>query len=180
MNKKYNDYKNPFRLLWDFRSELLPKYIVVLWLIIGVILVILSGFKLINLSSLDIKEYVSISVSGLNFALIITSAALAVYNKDELTLLLELDFSKHKSRVPGAYFLEILAPYALTLILFLILGLSSVILPLITLTPPLIIRIIVNIIYIEIIILGILSLFNLAYTILIELYYKVQRDSNRR
>lgn len=173
-NNGYHDYENkPLNFLWDTRSELLPAYLWKVWLVIGATLVIGILFNIINIDTIEVIGYVDLSVSGLSFTLVIISAAFEVYNKDELTILLESKEEKNGKK--GLALLETLTPYIFTAFLYLIIGLISIITPLLQIQVPNIVAVILNLIFIMLLILGLFSLFNITYTLLNSLYYSVIR-----
>lgn len=173
-NNKYHDYENkPLKFLWDTRSELLPAYLWTVWLVIGATLLIGIFLNIININTIEVVGYVDLSVSGLSFTLVIISAAFEVYNKDELTILLENRGEKNGRK--GLALLETLTPYIFTAFLYLIIGLISVITPLLQIQVPNIVAVILNLIFIMLLILGLFSLFNVTYTLLNSLYYSVIR-----
>lgn len=172
---QYNDYtKNPLKFLWHTKKKLLPSYLWWIWIFIGVLLTIGSYYNIFDIASINSQDYISLSIGGLSFALIITSAALGVYNYDELVILLE---EKDTVRIPGLDFLELIAPYVLTITIFLTIGIISLINQPLTWSPPRIISIAFNIVFLELILLGLLSLYNIAYSILMDLYYSIIRKS---
>lgn len=176
--KKYNHYDdNPLKLLWDTRKHILPKYIWKVWIAIGVFILVLIFFNLIDLRYISSNSFIDSSISGLSFTLVIVSAAIEIFEKDELVILIK---SEKNVKVPGEEMLGLLTPYLFTAILFLFLGIISLISPYITIEFSSFFNSGFNFIYIMLILLSLFSLFNITFTILNDLYYKIIRESKEK
>ena len=171
MDKDYYEYdEKPLKFLWDSKKEILPNYMWKMWVLIGALLILGIIFNVVNINSLEVVEHIDLAVSGLSFTLIIVSAVSEIYNKNEMVLLLEKPGDKK-----GLAVLETLTPYIFTALIYLIIGLVSVISPLLEIEVPRIIFLTLNYAFIMLLILGLFSLFNITYFLLNSLYYSVIR-----
>ena len=169
--KKYDS--NPLKLLWDTKKETMATYLWVIWCMMAFLLFIGACFNWIDLSNIDSSSFIDLSVSGLSFTLVIVSAALEVYHTDDLVILLK---AKNEEEVNGYYFLQLLTPYLFTATIYLIIGMISIVSPLITISFTSGVIKIFNYMFIMLQLLGVFSLFNITYTILIELYNSTVRS----
>lgn len=126
LKDNYDD--NPFLLLWVGKKALLPRYLTIPWLIIFILLFLANKNNWIDLDITKIGEYIDMSVAGLNFTLVIISAAIEIFSDDELKKLMK---GKEGERVKNIRFINLVTPYVFTSLIFLILGVMSVLIPLI-------------------------------------------------
>lgn len=171
------DYKNnyddnPIMLLWIGKKALLPRYLTIPWLIIFIALFWSNKNNIIDLDITKISEYVDMSVAGLNFTLVIISAAIEVYTDEELKKLMK---GKENDKVKNIRFINLITPYVFTSLIFLVLGILSIIVPLINFEEIIEIANLISIIYIMLLLLGLFSLFNISYTIINDLYHSIGR-----
>lgn len=167
----YNDYaNNPLKFLYHTRKSLLPKYLWCIWLLVGILLIILNFMGYLDFSNFSDDAYVDFSVSGLSFTLVVVSAAIEVFSEDELVVLLESSELNKDNE-----FLGLLAPYAFTAVIFVLIGIISLVGPYINIGINSEYLSWLNISYILLVLLGILSLFNIIYQILNDLYYSIKR-----
>lgn len=170
-DKEYYEYeKRPLKFLWDTRKELLPNYIWKIWVSIGALLFLGTILNVVNINTLEVVGHIDLAVSGLSFTLVIVSAVFEIYNKDEMASLLEKPGDKK-----GLALLETLTPYVFTALIYLIIGLVSIISPLLEIKVPDTIVLVLNYTFIMLLILGLFSLFNITYLLLNSLYYSVIR-----
>lgn len=168
----FKDYdRNPILFLWDTKHEILPKYLWKLWIVIVIIILLSAIFGIIDLSSIDSALFIDLSITGLTFTIVIVSAALEVFKDIELVKLLKI---KNK-KIKGLHFLELLTPYVFTAFVFLLISIFSIIAPLIKINIPIFLACIFNYIYISVLLMAILSLFNICFSILNHFYYSVRR-----
>ena len=175
------DYKhydeNPLELLWDTRKYILPKYLWISWFILGIAVFCLMVLNYIDLSYIDAGNFIDTSISGLSFTLVIVSAAIEIFNDGDLVVLIRI---KNNKNIPGEKMLGLLTPYLFTAVLFLLLGIVSLLAPYGTLVVSTTTASILNFIYIMLVLLALFSLFNITYSILNDLYYRVLRDANNQ
>lgn len=170
LKDNYDD--NPFLLLWVGKKALLPRYLTIPWLIIFILLFLANNNNWIDLDITKIGEYIDMSVAGLNFTLVIISAAIEIFSDDELKKLMK---GKEDEKVKNIRFINLITPYVFTSLIFLILGVMSVLIPLINFESIDGIADIISIIFIMLLLLGLFSLFNISYNIINDLYYSIGR-----
>lgn len=167
---------NPLKLLWVTKSRLMEKY---LWIILVIIIVFLISGKFlgfVNFSKWQIDSLLDTSISGLSFTMIIISASVEIFNNEELVILIK---ATANNKPNGYAFLWVLAPYAFSAVLFLLLGIISIITPIIELDILQSFRDWFIIAYISLVVLSLLSLFNISYKTLNDLYYSIIRMSRK-
>lgn len=175
-NRKRYD-SNPLRFLIVARGWLLSEYLWYSWIIIDILIGILICHNIIDINLVKIEGFVDASIAGLSFTLIVVSAALEIFKESELK-----ELYKHKK--DGQLLLEVLVPYVFTSMLFLGLGIISSIAPLVTISFPLPFVQIIKYLYFITVILGMISLFNVCYDIIINIFNSVRRsvilDDNKK
>lgn len=172
---KDNFYRNPLRIIWTARSNLLPIYLVVAWLCIVVLLAVGTlVFDFINFSIFSISNYFTASLTGLTFTLAIFTAERNVFKTEELAVL-----ANHKEpgdKFEGRALLELLGPFVFTSLIFLITGTLALLVPYINFKCTETWSIIFTQIYLDLLVLGLFSLFNLVITMLNDVYHSVKRE----
>lgn len=163
-----NFYKNPISVIWKAKSNLMPSYLFIIWMIFlfgSIIGVFWLDF--IDFSSFKMAEYFSISSTGLTLTLALFVAGKDAFSDEDLKKLASYESDEIKK---GQALIDFIGPYVFTALLFLITGLISLFGPFIK-TPldPLYIKIF-KICYINMLSLGILSLFNLVITMLNDVF----------
>src|SRR5690625_1360926 len=163
-----NFYNNPLKIVWRARHNLMPWYLFIIWLMLLITSFIgTKHFNFMDFSSFQIGTYFSISSTGLILTLALFVAGKNAFSEDDLKKL-----SQHTSEnvVKGQYLIDFLAPYVFTSILFLLTGLLALFAPFISLKISMEYKEIIKIIYINVLSLGLLSLFNLVITMLNDVY----------
>ncbi|EHF2870048.1 hypothetical protein J0953_002545 [Listeria monocytogenes] len=171
-----NFYSNPLKLIWIARSALLPKYLMIIWILISFILFFGSTiFNFIDFRSFNVANFFTPSITGLTFTLAIFTAARNVFRMDELKIL-----ATHKGdndAFKGRPLLEFLGPFVFTSLIFSVTGILALIIPYVNIEVcALLIKICIQI-YLDVLVLGIFSLFNLVLTIINDVYHSVNRPS---
>ncbi|MFC6346420.1 hypothetical protein [Vagococcus carniphilus] len=173
-----NFYSNPIKLIWMARSNLLPPYLIVIWFLI--VISLLTGnifFDVVSFEKFDISNYFSASTTGLTFTLAIFTAERNVFKIDELKILAEHQGENDKYQ--GKALLELLGPFVFTSLIFLICGVIALIAPYIDIKIS---KFLTNILcqaYLDLLILGLFSLFNLVVTMLNDVYHAVKREKKK-
>lgn len=163
-----NFYNNPLKIVWKARHSLMPWYLFIIWLML--LMASLLGTKYFNFmdfTSFQIGTYFSISSTGLTLTLALFVAGKNAFSEEDLKT-----FAQHTSEngVKGQSLIDFLAPYVFTSILFLLTGLLALFAPFISLEINMECKETIKIIYINILSLGLLSLFNLVITMLNDVY----------
>ncbi|MBC1596408.1 hypothetical protein HCJ21_11520 [Listeria seeligeri] len=173
---KGNFYSNPLKLIWIARLNLLPVYLFIIWILICCILFLGSiVFDFINFESFDIANFFTASITGLTFTLAIFTAERNVFKIDELKVLAE--YKGEKDKYKGKALLEFFGPFVFTSLIFLTTGLLALIVPFIN------VRVCSDVSdffiqsYLDILVLGLFSLFNLVVTILNDVYHSINREN---
>ncbi|WBX81497.1 hypothetical protein PD280_07300 [Virgibacillus salarius] len=165
---KDNFYNNPLKVIWKSKKNLMPIYLIVLW--ITFVLATLVGvfyFEYIDFSSFQIGTYFSVSSTGLTLTLALFVAGKSAFKEEDLKRL-----ANHEN---GQALIDFLGPYVFTALLFLITGFLSLFGPYIKLPLKHEYIELVKILYINILFLGILSLFNLVIIMLNDVYASALR-----
>lgn len=165
---KGNFYNNPLKVIWKSRRNLMPNYLIVLWIIF--LLVSLSSvlfFDFMDFSSFQVGSYFSISSTGLTLTLALFVAGKNAFSEDDLKRLAQHENSKG---VQGQALIDFLGPFVFTALLFLVTGLLSLFGPYINLPIKKEYVELIKVLYINILSLGLLSLFNLIITMLNDVY----------
>ncbi|MCC3648145.1 MULTISPECIES: hypothetical protein [Cytobacillus] len=170
---KGNFYNNPLKVIWKSKKNLMPIYLILLW--ITFLLITLGGFlyfDFIDFSSFQIGTYFSVSSTGLTLTLALFVAGKNAFNEEDLKRLANHENSEG---VAGQALIDFLGPFVFTALLFLITGLLSLFGPYIKLPLKQEYMELVKILYINILFLGLLSLFNLVITMLNDVYASALR-----
>lgn len=171
---KNNFYNNPLKLIWVARSNLLPPYLISIWVLL--ILFMLIGtivFDFIDFSNFTIDNYFSASTTGLTFTLALFTAQKNVFKPEELKVLAEHRDKKDKFK--GKALVELLGPFVFTGLVFLLTGTLSLIVPFINIELSSFLEKVLIQGYIDLLVLGLFSLFNLVVTMLNDVYHSVNR-----
>jgi hypothetical protein len=160
---KGNFYNNPLKVIWKSKKNLMPPYLIVVW--ITFLLATLVGdfyYGFMDFSSFQIGTYFSVSSTGLTLTLALFVAGKSAFDEEDLRRL-----ANHEE---GRPLIDFLGPYVFTALLFLITGLLSLFGPYIILPLKHEYMELIKIFYINILFLGILSLFNLVIIMLNDVY----------
>ncbi|PID24095.1 hypothetical protein [Sporosarcina sp. P7] len=169
-----NFYKNPLVIIWKAKNNLMPLYLVVIALIFLVGTIVGAFYiDIIDFSSFQIEEYFSVSSTGLTLTLALFVAGKSAFNKEELKVLAQYENKEFKK---GQALIDFIGPYVFTSALFLATGLVSVFGPFIKVNLDPIILVLMKIFYINLLSLGLLSLFNLVITMLNDVYSAANRN----
>ncbi|MFL2101318.1 hypothetical protein [Desemzia sp. FAM 23989] len=173
---KSNFYNNPIKLVWLASANLLPNYLFVLWILIIVFLFLGTViFDFISFDTFSIASYFSASLTGLTFTLALFTAEKNVFKEKELKIL--ANYQGKNDKYKGQALIELLGPFVFTALLFLITGTLSLIVPFIKLELSSDTTILLIQGYIDILLLGLFSLFNLVMIMLNDVYHSVNRDT---
>ncbi len=165
---KENFYNNPLKVIWKSKSNLMPKYLLYPWIII--VLVSLVGvicFDFMDYASFQIGTYFSVSSTGLTLTLALFVAGKSAFSEDDLKRLATYENDKG---VQGQALIDFLGPFVFTALLFLVTGLLSLFGPYINLPIKKEYVELIKVFYVNILFLGLLSLFNLVITMLNDVY----------
>lgn len=168
-----NFYNNPLKVVWKAKKNLMPIYILVLWFVIfGVTLIGSLCLNIIDFSSYKIGTYFSVSSTGLTLTLALFVAGKNAFKEEELKIL-----ANHKdcNGVKGQALIDFMGPYVFSAILFLLTGIVSMLGPFIQIPLKPQHLELIKVIYINILILGLLSLFNLVITMINDVYISAFR-----
>ncbi|MFK3814877.1 hypothetical protein [Bacillus halotolerans] len=163
-----NFYNNPLKVIWNSRKNLMPNYLIVLWILF--LLVSLASvlcFDFMDFSSFQIGTYFSVSSTGLTLTLALFVAGKNAFSENDLKTLAQHEDSKG---VKGQALIDFLGPFVFTALLFLVTGLLSLFGPYINLPIKKEYIELIKVFYINILFLGLLSLFNLVITMLNDVY----------
>lgn len=164
-----NFYNNPLKIIWKSKSNLMPNYLYAIWILF--VLISLTGatfFDFMDFSSFQIGTYFSVSSTGLTLTLALFVAGKNAFSEEELKRL--ATHKKNSKAVQGQALIDFLGPFVFTALLFLITGLLSLFGPYINLPLKKEYVEIIKVIFINILFLGLLSLFNLVITMLNDVY----------
>lgn len=171
---EYDKYDgSPVKFLIRARKGLMAEKLWCSWLILCLILFVLNFIGYIDLKRVRIGEFVDSSIAGLSFSLIVVSAVREIFEKDELKILYKKRYDNEKQ---GLLLLKLLSPYVLTSMIFLVLGIISLVAPLVTIPLPLNMVNLVKYFYVALLLLGLFSLFHVCYDIIINIYNSVRRE----
>lgn len=170
---KGNFYNNPLKVIWKSKKNLMPIYLNLLWFTF--LLVTLSGalyFDFMDFSSFQVGTYFSVSSTGLTLTLALFVAGKNAFSEQDLKRL-----AKHENDegVSGQALIDFLGPFVFTALLFLITGLLSLFGPYIIVPLKHEYIELIKILYVNILFLGLLSLFNLVITMLNDVYASTLR-----
>ena len=172
---KPNFYNNPLKVIWKSKKVLMPKYLTFIWLIILITSFVGSSyFNFLDFTSYKMENYFALSSTGLTLTLALFVAGKNAFNEEDLKILAEYT---NDSGVTGQALIEFLGPYVFTATLFLMTGIISLFTPFIKLELSYKCVISLKILSINILVLGLLSLFNLVITILNDVYAAAHRKS---
>ncbi|MBM7837872.1 hypothetical protein JOC54_001103 [Alkalihalobacillus xiaoxiensis] len=166
---KGNFYNNPLKVIWYSKKNLMPPYLIVLWIIFLIATLIgdfLYGFM--DFSSFQVGTYFSVSSTGLTLTLALFVAGKSAFKEEDLKRL-----ANHNEGKP---LIDFLGPFVFTALLFLITGLLSLFGPYVRLPLTHVYLELIKIAYINILFLGILSLFNLVIIMLNDVYASAFRE----
>ena len=172
---KENFYKNPVLIMWQSRKNLMPSYLVILWILLFLVSISGSFYKgIFDFSSLTLESHFSITSTGLTLTLALFVAGKAAFSDEELKIL-----AKHReaNEREGQALIDFIGPYVFTSTLFFLTGLVSLFGPFLNLNLNLnpLALLVSKIIYFNILSLGFFSLFNLVITMLNDVYLKAFR-----
>src|SRR5699024_964971 len=171
---KKNFYNNPLKIIWYGKKALLPNYLWIIWIIIVSFFSIGLYYKNIDFSSFDIHKYLSPTFIGLSFTLALFVAQRNIFDMEDLK-----QFVRYKGKndpFKGVALLELFAPFIFTAVVFLVLGIASLITPYISISVDSCISAFLKVFYISVFSLGIISLFNLLNMMFNDLYHKAYRS----
>lgn len=172
---KENFYYNPLKLIFYGIKGLFPPYLIFCEICIVLFLFIGAKYNIVSLNFFDISDYLSISITGLSFTLAIFVAVNNLFDIEELSIL--ATYKDKKNKREGEALFKLLSPFILTSLIFLVTGLSSLLLPAITFHISSTVKNILIILYLSLLSLGLLSLFNLTNSLLNHIYHKAYRKS---
>lgn len=111
MRMKGNFYKNPLGIIWKAKSNLMPSYLVIIW-IIFLLCSIIGVFCLVFLdfTSFKMEEYFSISSTGLTLTLALFVAGKGAFSDDDLKKLAIYESDKVRK---GQALIDFIGPYLL-------------------------------------------------------------------
>ncbi|MGP4060246.1 hypothetical protein [Halobacillus sp. H74] len=168
-----NFYNNPLKVVWKSKKNLMPFYLIFVWVLF--LLVTLGGvlyLDFMDFSSFRIGTYFSVSSTGLTLTLALFVAGKNAFSEEDLKRLANHENGEGQS---GQALIDFLGPFVFTALLFLITGLLALFGPYIKLPlKPEYIEFI-KVLYINILFLGLLSLFNLVITMLNDVYASALR-----
>lgn len=171
---KGNFYNNPLKVIWKSRKSLMPVYLLIIWggSLAGTLIGSLY-YNFLDFSSFQFGTYFSISSTGLTLTLALFVAGKNAFSENDLKRL-----ANHESDngVVGQALVEFMGPYVFTSLLFLITGLISLFGPYIIFPIKQEYVELMKIVYINILVLGLLSLFNLVITMLNDVYLSAFRE----
>lgn len=157
-NKRYSSH--PVKFMVDGKKGLMSKYLWWMWFLTCISIGITHYFAIININKLQIANFIDASIAGLSFSLVVVSAVLEIFNKEEISILF-----KRKNLI------NLLTPYVFTSFIFLLLGTISILAPLVSITLSHWVVIIIKYIYISLLTLSLFSLFNICYEIIMNIYF---------
>ena|SRR5690625_4551624 len=169
-----NFYKNPLKVIWRAKRNLMPYYLIVIWFIFALVSFIgVIFFDFMDFLSFQIGNYFSVSTTGLTLTLALFVAGKNAFSKEDLkTLANHID----EKGVKGQALIDFLGPFVFTALLFLITGLLSLIGPYVKIPLQQEYVELIKFFYINILFLGLLSIFNLVITMLNDVYASAFRD----
>lgn len=165
---KENFYYNPMKIVWKSKRNLMPIYLILLW-VLFLILTLIGSFyyNVMDFSSYQLGAYFSVSSTGLTLTLALFVAGKNAFSEEDLRRLAEY---KKDGGIKGQALIDFIGPYVFTAILFLLTGLISLFGPFIKLPIKQEYIELFKVIYINILALGLLSLFNLVIIMLNDVY----------
>lgn len=175
MNNNRRKYdSNPLRFLYVAYQGMMSEVLWGIWLLLIIILIVLNFFGVIDITKIKIGDTIDASIAGLSFTLIVVSAALEIFSRKELIKLYNTKINGNSK--DGQLLMQVLAPYVFTSMIFLLLGISSVVAPTVVIQISTVCKGIIKFIYIALFILGMFSLFNICYDIVINIFNSVRRE----
>lgn len=172
-NRRKYDSK-PLLFLCVAYQGLMSEVLWLIWLVLIMILFVLNLFGVIDATKIKIGDTIDASIAGLSFTLIVVSAALEIFSRKELIKLYNTKINGNSE--DGQLLMQVLAPYVFTSMIFLLLGILSVVAPTVVIQVPTVLKGIIKFIYIAFFILGMFSLFNICYDIVINIFNSVRRE----
>lgn len=170
--KKYDS--NPLLFLYVAYQGLMSEILWKIWLGLIVILILLNLFGVIDSTKIKIGDTIDASIAGLSFTLIVVSAALEIFSRKELIRL--YNTKNIGDSEDGQLLMQVLAPYVFTSMIFLLLGILSVVAPTVIIQISTFWKGVIKFIYMAFFILGMFSLFNICYDIVINIFNSVRRE----
>lgn len=168
-----NFYKNPLKVIWKARKNLMPSYLVILWLVFFIASISAAFYlNLIDFSLFKIGEYFTVSSTGLTLTLALFVAGKNAFSPDDLKVLANHESDEIKK---GQLLIDFLGPYVFTAVLFLMLGLVSLFGPFLKIPLDYGYITFFKVFYINILALGLLSLFNLVIIMLNDVFLAAYR-----
>lgn len=165
---KENFYNNPLKIIWKSKSNLMPNYLILTWIIFLLVsLVGVTCFDFMDFSSFQIGTYFSVSSTGLTLTLALFVAGKNAFSEEDLK---KLAMYKNEKGVQGQALIDFLGPFVFTALLFLLTGLLSLFGPYFVFPIKKEFMEIIKVLYVNILFLGLLSLFNLVITMLNDVY----------
>lgn len=170
--KKYDS--NPLLFLYVAYQGLMSEILWKIWLGLIVILILLNLLGVIDSTKIKIGDTIDASIAGLSFTLIVVSAALEIFSRKELIRL--YNTKNIGDSEDGQLLMQVLAPYVFTSMIFLLLGILSVVAPTVIIQISTFWKGVIKFIYMAFFILGMFSLFNICYDIVINIFNSVRRE----
>lgn len=175
MNNNRRKYdSNPLLFLYVAYQGLMSEILWIIWLILIVILIVLNLLGVIDSTKIKIGDTIDASIAGLSFTLIVVSAALEIFSRKELIRL--YNTKNIGDSEDGQLLMQVLAPYVFTSMIFLLLGILSVVAPTVVIQISTSWKGVIKFIYMAFFILGMFSLFNICYDIVINIFNSVRRE----
>lgn len=165
---KGNFYENPIKLIIVGREGVFPNYILVCWILITGFLFFGNYYNIFSFSYFAVGDFLGYCITGLSFTLALFVATRNVFTVEELGTLI-----KHKK---GELFYNLLAPFQFTSLLFLILGIISMVAQFLTIKITKNVFEIFAIVFISMFILALLSLFNLTNMTFNNIFHTAKRS----
>lgn len=170
---KENFYNNPLKIIWKSKSNLMPNYLIVSWIIfLSVSLAGVTCFDFMDFSSFQIGTYFSVSSTGLTLTLALFVAGKNAFSEEDLK---RLAIYENDKGIKGQALIDFLGPFVFTALLFLVTGLLSLFGPYFNLPIKKEYVELIKVFYVNILFLGLLSLFNLVITMLNDVYSSASR-----
>jgi len=163
-----NFYNNPLKIIWKSKRNLMPTYLILIWIIFLLVsLVGVTCFNFMDFSSFQIGTYFSVSSTGLTLTLALFVAGKNAFSEEDLK---KLATYKSEEVMQGQALIDFLGPFVFTALLFLLTGSLSLFSPYFVFPIKEEYIEIIKVLYVNILLLGLLSLFNLVITMLNDVY----------
>lgn len=172
-----NFYKNPLRIVWRAKANLMPSYLFILWLIFLIVSSLFTFYgPYFDISSLTLENHFSINSTALALALALFVAGKDVFSEIELKHLANY---KENGKERGQALADFIAPYVFTALIFFLTGIISLFGPFIKVNIDPKMVLILKILYLNLLSLGFFSLFNLIIIMLNDVFMKAFRKSEK-